>query len=177
MSVCLCRQPWARNKQGALPPAALGRARIAQPGPATTVPRLRLKYALQARRASLSLQSLALPRLAAPGGCASVAIWLLYPALFTALSPPSPKLHCVVASFASGTPISSHAYMHVCLPSTFLTSSGIPSRPCRCISPYNSLACPPDKYPRIASTAFYRSSLRHEPAAHGSRAPSPPGAL
>ena len=39
-----------------LPPAALGRARIAQPGPVTSVPRLILKYALQARRARLSLQ-------------------------------------------------------------------------------------------------------------------------
>jgi hypothetical protein len=39
-----------------LPPAAVGRARIAQPGPVTSVPRLNLKYALQARRARLSLQ-------------------------------------------------------------------------------------------------------------------------
>jgi hypothetical protein len=40
-----------------LPPAAVGRARIARPGLVTSVPRLVLKYALQARRASLSLQS------------------------------------------------------------------------------------------------------------------------
>jgi hypothetical protein len=51
-----CRQAWARNKQGSLPPAAVGRARIAQPGPVTSVPRLNFKYALQARRGRLSLQ-------------------------------------------------------------------------------------------------------------------------
>jgi hypothetical protein len=39
-----------------LPQAAVGRARIAQPGLVTSVPRLILKYALQARRARLSLQ-------------------------------------------------------------------------------------------------------------------------
>lgn len=96
--VCVqaCRQPWARNKQGVLfPPAALGRARIAQPGPLTTVPRLRLKYALQAPRASLSLQSSS-PCLALRLVLSLLSIW------------PQSLPTCVVAGFASGTPISSH---------------------------------------------------------------------
>lgn len=84
-----------------LPPAAVCRACIA--GPCTSVPRLLFKYALQARRARLSLQPFSPSELTALPRCLVLfGLELCHTQrLLSALSPLLP--HILVVCFASGT--------------------------------------------------------------------------
>jgi hypothetical protein len=113
----LHRHAWARNKQGPLPQAAAGRARIAHTRACTSVPRLLFKYALQARRARhfpavpvLPFELTALPR--------CLILFRLDLCHTTgAFCQPKPRIAAVHPysrrrRFASGSRLSPHACMH-----------------------------------------------------------------
>jgi hypothetical protein len=92
------------------------------PGPCTSVPRLLFKYALQARRARLSLQAPFPSELTALPRCFCTILFgpLSYAASFVS-AVPAVTVHPRRCCFASGTRISSHACMRAaCLRSPTL---------------------------------------------------------